>query len=172
LFLLAAFRFPKIPNYLVIALALLVMFRVATVEQMFLAQQGELKQLSSAFDSIPRNARVIQLARQEQGSVIMGRGDIHHLDYGVIQRGFLVPSLFHLEGVQPLRLADNLYCPNIFCYVWSATADTDWDKIAESYDYLWVAKGTAFTDLALRIGDPVFSNDAVTVYRIRRARTE
>jgi hypothetical protein len=166
---LAAFQFRKIPWYLVAGLALLVVCRVATVEQMFIGQQRELQQLSLSFAAIPRNARVMQLQHQDQHDVIMGRGDLHHLDYGVIQRGFLVPSLFHLPGVQPIRLVADVYCPNIFCYVWNPNDNTDWQKIANSYDYLWLVKNPALAPFASRIGDVVLSNDAVTVYRIRHS---
>lgn len=164
---LAAFQIRKIPWYLVAGLTLLVVFRVVIVEQMFLGQQHQLQQLSMSFEAIPRNARVMQLQHQDHHDVIMGRGDLHHLDYGVIQRGFLVPSLFHLPGVQPIRLVADVYCPNIFCYVWDPNADTDWEKIAKSYDYLWLVKNPALAPFASRIGDVVFSNDAVTVYQIR-----
>jgi hypothetical protein len=63
LFLLAVWRFQRVPRYLYFGLALLVLLRVATVEQMFNAHQPELKQLTASFDAIPRDARVLQIVR-------------------------------------------------------------------------------------------------------------
>jgi hypothetical protein len=165
IFLLAAFRFPRIPGYITVCLALLVLIRVAGVEKMFLTHQGELKQLALAFDSIPRDARVLTLQSVDRKSSLVGRAEPHHLDYGTMERGFLVPTLFHLQGVQPLRLTNDVYCPNVFCFV-TDPMDADWSKIAGSYDYLWVQNDPDAIPAASRIGHIVFSNDSVTVLEI------
>ena len=136
LFLLAVIRFDRVPRYLYIGLALLVLFRIATVEQMFISKQHELKQLTASFEAIPRNAKVLPLVRLPESGFV-GRGDIHHLEYGVIQRGFEDPELFHLQGVQPIRLVGTPYCPNVFCDVADAP-EVDWQQVTNSYDYLWV----------------------------------
>jgi hypothetical protein len=168
LFLLAVWRFQRVPRYLYFGLALLVLFRVATVEEMFIARQHELTQLTASFETIPRDARVLQILRIESEAPLIGRGDIHHLEYGVIQRGFLVPTLFHLPGVQPIRLTGSTYCPNVYCNVFHASA-IDWQQVANSYDYLWVHSYPEIIPSVSQIGDVVFSNDAVTVYRARHA---
>ena len=164
LFLLAAIRFNRVPRYLQIGLALLVLFRVATVEQMFISHQSELKQLTASFESIPRNAKVLPLIGSPENGFI-GRGDIHHLEYGVIQRGFLNPVLFHLPGAQPIRLVGSPYCRNVFCNV-AAAPEVDWQQVANSYDYLWVQSDPEITTFASRIGNAIFSNGPVTVYRV------
>jgi hypothetical protein len=168
LFLLAVWRFQRVPRYLYFGLALLVLLRVATVEQMFNAHQPELKQLTASFDAIPRDARVLQIVRVKD---LIGRGDIHHLDYGVIQRGFLVPTLFHLPGLQPIRLTDSTYCPNALCTVFPDSA-VDWQQVANSYDYLWVNSYAEISTSVSQIGDVVFSTDSVTVYRVRHPRLQ
>ena len=68
----------------------------------------------------------------------MDRGDIHYLEYGIIQRGFLDPMLFHIQGVQPVRLVGSPYCPNVFCDSVNGAPNVDWQQVANSYDYLWV----------------------------------
>jgi hypothetical protein len=166
LFLLAVIRFNRIPRYLYIGLALLVLFRVATVEQMFISQQPELKQLTASFEAIPRNAKVLPLTRMPDGGVI-GTAGLHHLEYGVIQRGFLDPQLFHLQGVQPIRLVGSPYCLNVFCDV-AGEPKIDWQQVADSYDYLWVYNDPEIMTFTSRIGDVIFSNDSVTVYRVRQ----
>lgn len=165
LFLLAAIRFDRVPRCVYAGLALLVLFRVATVEQLFISQQRELRQLTASFEVIPRNARVLPLVPLPNGTV-MGWGYVHHLEYGVIQRGFLDPVLFHLQGIQPIRLIGSLYCPNIYCDPANAS-EVDWEQIANSYDYLWVHSDPEIAAFTSRIGDAIFSSDAVTVYRIR-----
>ena len=60
-FALPVVRFPRIPRYLVVMLALLVAFRIATVEWLFITQQPKLQQLTAAFDTIPRDAKVLQI---------------------------------------------------------------------------------------------------------------
>jgi hypothetical protein len=167
LFLLAVIRFDQVPRYLYIGLALLVLFRIATVEQMFISKQHELKQLTASFEAIPRNAKVLPLVRLPESGFV-GRGDIHHLEYGVIQRGFEDPELFHLQGVQPIRLVGTPYCPNVFCDVADAP-EVDWRQVTKSYDYLWVVHSDpGITTFTSRIGDAIFSNDSVIVYRVRQ----
>ncbi len=166
LVLLAGIRLKQLPRSLIVGLALLVCFRVATVEQMFMAQQPELTQLTASFKAIPRNARVLPLVPLPRRG-LMGRGDTHHCEYGIIQRGFLDPVLFHLKEVQPIRLVGSPYCPNIYCDPANAT-EVDWRQVANSYDYLWVHGDSKAATIAPRLGDVIFSNGAVTVYRIRR----
>jgi len=166
LFLLAAIRFQRVPRYLYFGLALLVLFRVATVEQMFLSRQAELRHLTASFETIPRDARVLPVVRWPQDGLV-GAGEMHHMEYGVIRRGFLDPELFHLQGVQPIRLAGSPYCPNVFCDA-SRASQVDWQQVAGSYDYLWVAHSDPkIGPFASRIADAIFSNDAATVYRVR-----
>jgi hypothetical protein len=167
LFLLAVIRFDRVPRYLYIGLALLALFRVATVEQMFISHQHELNQLTASFEAIPRNAKVLPLVRWPENGLV-GAGDMHHVEYGVIQRGFLDPELFHLQGVQPIRLVGSPYCPNVFCDAAQDAPKVDWEQVANSYDYLWVLHSNPeITTFTCRIGDAIFSNDSVSVYRVR-----
>jgi hypothetical protein len=165
LFSLAVFRFDRVPRSVYVGLALLVLFRVATWEQLFISQQRELAQLSASFEAIPRNAKVLPLARLPESGVI-GTATIHHSAYGVIQRGFLDPMLFHHPGIQPIRLVGSLYCPNIRCDV-AGEPKVDWQQVANSYDYLWVNNDPDIKTFTSRIGDVIFSNDSVTVCRVR-----
>jgi len=151
-----------------IGLTLLVLFRVATWERLFLSQQHELAEMSASFQAIPRNARVLPLARLPNTGVI-GTATIHHSAYGVVERGFLDPMLFHHPGIQPLRLVGSLYCPNIRCDI-AGEPTADWQQVANSYDYLWVNNAPDMKPFASRIGDAVFSNDYVTVYRVRQGK--
>jgi hypothetical protein len=166
LFVLAAIRFNRVPRHLYIGLALLVLFRIVTVEQMFISHQRELKELTASFEAIPRNAKVLPLVRWPENGLV-GAGEMHHMEYGVIQRGFLDPELFHLEGVQPIHLVGSPYCPNVFCDP-AGAREVDWHQVANSYDYLWVVHSDPeITKFTSRIGDAIFSNNSVAVYRVR-----
>jgi hypothetical protein len=168
LFALAAIRFDRVPRYLPIGLALLVLFRVATWEQVFISQQRELAQLTEAFDAIPSGARVLPLTKGPNSGII-GTGGLHHLEYGVIQRGFLDPQLFHLQGVQPVRLVGSPYCVDVFCDV-AGAPHINWQQIVNSYDYLWVYNDPEVKSSASRIADEVLSNDFVAIYRVRHSQ--
>jgi len=170
LFALAVIRFDRVPRYLPIGLTLLVLFRIATWEQMFVSQQRELKQLTAAFDVIPRNSRILPLTRIPYPGVI-GTADLHHLEYGVIQRGFLDPQLFHLAGVQPISLVGLPYCVNPFCDV-AGAPQIDWRQVANSYDYLWVHNDPEMMSAVSGIADLIFADEFVSVYRVRRAQPE
>ena len=165
LFFLAVIRFNRVPRRLLVGLVLLVLFRVAAWEQLFISQQPELGQLTASFAAIPRNAKVLPLTRLRTSGVI-GMGGLHHLEYGVIQRGFLDPQLFHMPGVQPIRLVGSPYCINAYCDV-AGAPEIDWGQVVNSYDYLWVYNAPETKTFASRIGDVVFSNDYVTVYQVR-----
>jgi len=166
LFLLAAIRFKRVPRSLYFGLILLVLFRIATWEQLFISQQRELGQLTASFEAIPRNAKVLPLTHVPARGVI-GTAVTHHLMYGVIQRGFLDPQVFHHPGIQPIRLVGSLYCLNVRCDI-AGEPRVDWQQVANSYDYLWVYNAPETLPFASRIGDVVFSNDYVTVYRVRQ----
>jgi hypothetical protein len=158
-FVVPVFRFRRIPRYLLVMLASLVVFRVATVERLFIFQQPKLQQLTAAFDAIPRNAKVLQIGVADVGNgrLLEGRGSTYHLFYGVIGRGFLAPQLYHLPGVQPVRLTNDVYCPNVLCNV-ENPSDAEWRKIALSYDYLWVEEDWVVPRFPSSVADLVFSN--------------
>jgi len=167
-FALPVFRFPRIPRYTLVLLALLVVFRIATVERLFIVEQPKLQELTAAFAAIPQDAKVLQIgvANVDRG-LLEGRGPTYHLFYGVIRRGFLAPQLYHLPGVQPIRLSGDMYCPNVLCDV-ENPSDPEWRRIALSYDYLYVQKDWVVPPFPAWFADLVFSNEYVAVYRVKR----
>jgi hypothetical protein len=168
LFALASFRITRIPRSIVTILALLVLFRILTIEQMFFAKQSELRSLSAAFAAIPRDARVLPIVSLQQytNTTLVGHGDPHHWGYGVIQKGFLVPTIFHIPGVQPIQIPATAYCPNPLCN-FADPSDVNWQKISQNYDYIWLQKYPSLELSAANWGDPVFHNDVVTIFRVR-----
>ena len=168
LFALAIFQVTKIPRVAVAGLTLLVLFRIATVEHMFLVKQPELRSLSAAFEVIPRDARVLPIVSLQQyvKTTLVGQGGPHHWGYGVIQKGFLVPTIFHIPGVQPIRISATAYCPDTLCS-FSDPKDVNWQKISQNYDYIWLEKYPVLESAAANWGDPIFRNNVLTVFRVR-----
>jgi hypothetical protein len=167
LLVLAAPQIRNIPKPLILGLVLMAVLRIAVVEWIFLEHQRELTALSAAFEAIPRNAGVNPLVPLKPEGTLIGRGDVHFLAYGVIQRGFLVPTIAYLPGLQPLRVVGAGYCPNAFCEIVDPPA-TDWIKVAQNYDYLWVQNFPGAVPYVEKIGEPVFTNEFVTVYQTKK----
>ena len=166
---LATVRIKRISRTMVTIVILLVIFRVAVVESIFVPKQHELDELTAGFQAIPRGARVLPLFQRDSEKPFYVRAEVHHQAYGVIQKGFFVPNIAYLPDLQPLRVVGAKYCPNIFCEVTSPN-DTNWSEIAQHYDYLWVQDYQEVLPYVATIADRVFFNDFVTVYRVRRSR--
>jgi hypothetical protein len=148
-------------------MVLLAVVHVADVESIFISKQRELEGLTTAFQAIPRDARVLPLIRLKPGGTLISQGKLHHVAYGVIQQGYLVPTIAYLPGLQPLRVVGAGYCPNPFCEIVDPET-TDWNQVATHYDYLWVQHYAEALPYIARITEPVFSNEFVNVYRTRQ----
>jgi hypothetical protein len=170
-FLLAAFEWKPGRKVLLTCAVLLALFRIATVENLFVSKQKELKTMTEAFQSIPPGAAVMPVVQLNREGTLVGRADIHHCGYGVIEKGWGVPTLFHHPGVHPLQISSAFYCPNPHCTIRSAQA-TDWDQLAASYDYVWVNHYPDVDAALATRAALVYSNDWVHVYRIRKTRNE
>jgi hypothetical protein len=149
------------------AIVLLVLFRVATIDFLFASKQHGLEERTAGFQAIPFGARVFPLVQLGSEKTIVGKAEIHHVAYGVIQKGFLVPTICYLPGFQPLRTTGAGYCPNPFCEVVSLE-NTDWGQVAKYYDYLWVDAFPAAIPYAESIAERVPFNGTVAIYRVRQ----
>jgi hypothetical protein len=169
-FLLATFEWKSGRKVLLAFAVVMALFRIGTVETLFVSKQQELKTLSEPFASIPPRATVLPvvvLVKPAVGTNV-GRGEIWHWGYGVIEKGWRVPSLFHIPGAMPLKIASPLYCPTPLCVVRSAQ-ETDWDQVAALYDYVWVDRFPEVDAALATRAERVYSNELVHVYKIRRA---
>jgi hypothetical protein len=155
----------------IVAAAVFAVFGVVRIETLFLTKGRELANASGAFAVIPRNSRVLPVVRIRYEDNLVGMGEIHHLEYGVIEKGLLVPSVFHIPGIQPLRLVGAGYCPNDFCLVFQSPENIEWKKVAAHYDYIWVEHFPSAVPYVANIADRVFASEFVSVYRVRRLGT-
>ena len=169
---LALVRIRKMPRTLTALIVLTVLFRCGSIEMLFRSKQHSLEERTLAFQAIPSGARVLPVVDINPEGVpsLVGNGFIHHIAYGVIRRGFLIPTIHSVPGLQPLRVTGARYCPNspnASCEVVSPE-DTDWGQVAKYYDYLWVDTYPSSIPYVDSIADRVFSNGTVFVYRVRR----
>jgi hypothetical protein len=148
-------------------IALLFAVRMANVAQVFLAEQPKLASLAESFAVVPRGARVLPIVQRNRDRFI--RADyLHFWSYGVIQKGWLSPYLFHDIGVQPLRIQTQAYHP------FGLGGDIrrvrpDWKRVRENYDYVWAYNASFFSAQLAEIGELVFENGHLRVYRVKRA---
>jgi hypothetical protein len=80
----------------------LFLIRTGAVEQHFRSMQPHLAELAQSLQAIPRGARVLPLVDWAGGAPLPER---HFWAYGVIERGWLSPCLFHDPGVHPLAVS-------------------------------------------------------------------
>jgi hypothetical protein len=85
----------------------------------------------------------------------------------VIERGWLCPYLFHLPQVMPLQVRGDLKGPEGF---WDLAYDEepDWETVRENYDYVWAYNVARFSAGLESIGEPIYENGYLEIYRLRR----
>jgi hypothetical protein len=149
-----------------LAMIALVLFAVRAValEHHFLSVQPRLEQMARSFSVIPAGARVVPLVGWEENA--RASPERVFWAYGVIDRGWLAPALFHNPGVQPLQLNPAVYDP----YQPSAHAKPgvlDWGPVQREYDYVWAYEVPQSASPPAAVGSPVFQSDGLVVYRLR-----
>ena len=149
-----------------IVLACAVFFlHVAQAASHFRAEQPHLERLASDFQYIPRNALVLAYTSGGDNLLWEEQDDLHFWGYGVIDRGWITPSLFHQSGVQPLLLRvpmfadDDQYGDGLQQHRYTV------DGIERSYDYLWTTNTGYLMPYLAQMGAPVFSQGEVQIFK-------
>jgi hypothetical protein len=143
----------------------LFLLRTGYVGHEFLLEQSRLAGLAQSFDVVPANTRVLTMAENDpsEGPLLFSPG--HFWAYGVIRRGWLSPSLFTYPKVHPLRLRSNVYAPEGCCWLYHKAPD--WLHVQSSYDYIWAYNTGRFSSQFRRIGELVFTDAQLQVYRLQ-----
>lgn len=97
---LATVRFGRRVRLLGSVALVLFVLRTGDVERHFVSLQPHLAELSQSFSAIPYGARVLPLPEWAQGGP---RPERHFWAYGVIQRGWFSPCLFHDQACTRLE---------------------------------------------------------------------
>jgi len=157
-----AFRGPRtIP----VALAgIVIVAHIVGATRYFRAEQAHLAGLAQEFSLIPRNSMVLAYTAKSTGSW-EGRDDLHFWGYGVIERGWITPSVFHQKSVQPIELRVPMYSDNDQYGVKLLEGQYDPKQIAENYDYLWTSNTGYLDQILNQIGTPVATKGELKIYK-------
>jgi hypothetical protein len=166
---LAALKSVRHKRLLIVAAAVLVTARCADVAYHFVGAQPQFRTVEAAIAHIPDQSRVLPVEAAWDGNVSLFLRPIHVYAYGVIDRGWLVPSLFHRPGVQSIRLKQVAYCPNEFCGPLNAT-EPDWSQVQRDYDYVWLSSSIQYREHLDGAGQLIFSEGRLSIYRMNGAR--
>ena len=161
---LAAVRLgPRLKPLALVAL-LLFFIRATALEGYFLRFQPRLRALANVTRLIPSGARVLPLFGKD-----WPWSDGQMWAFGLIDRGFVSPCLFHDPGVQPLTTKlqiYNPYDPSGFCQ--NIKQQIDWSRVRQDYDYLWAYQSSEYEEQLRSIACVVDSSDGLVLYRVER----
>ncbi|MEJ2006949.1 MAG: hypothetical protein P8Z30_02150 [Acidobacteriota bacterium] len=166
---LAGAKLGRRGRYLVPVALLLFMIRTGNVEVNFRSMQPRFEKLSQSFSIVPANIRLFPLIQQTGGKEPWGG---MFWAYGVIQRGWFSPYLFHDKGVQPLRIRVRTYTPAYLYLSESAPGPPDWRKIQEDYDYIWAYGASGYSRQMASIGKLVLDSEGLRVYQLTNGQTK
>lgn len=163
---LAALRVaPRRGRALAVVAALLFVVRSAAMEVRSVREQKHLARLADSFEVIPEGVRVLPLVDWAGGGLLVER---HFWAYGVIERRWFSPVLFHDAGIQPFAVKAKLYNP--YGAAFAEVKAVDWDAVRRDYDYVWALRSPQFSAPLAAIGTRVFDTGDLEVFRVTRDR--
>jgi hypothetical protein len=167
LFALAIPSFNGPRNWLVAMASLIFLLHTAQVGQHFLSVQTRLAKIANTFQTIPDRSLVLAYTAKGDGAWVDST-DLHFWAYGVIDRGWISPSLFHQNGVQPLGLRVPMYADDDQYGDKLIDGKYNIQSIGKSYDYVW-ACNVPYMDAWLdEIAEPVMEQGTLEIYRSKR----
>jgi hypothetical protein len=161
---LAAVSLGRRLKMLAVVALLLFFIRATALEVYFRSLQPRLTAEVTAVLTIPSGSRVLPLVPSGRGVPLVDR---HLWAYGVIERGWFSPCLFHDPGVQPFVIKLPAYNP----YSPSSCGDLeqiDWTRVRRDYDYLWALKTPRYDRQAQGIASLVHAVEGLRIYRIEK----
>jgi hypothetical protein len=140
---------------------ILFLIRTAALERHFRSIQPHLTELSQSFSVIPEGTRVLPLVDWAEGSPLPER---HFWAYGVIERGWVSPCLFHDPGVHlfALRLQSHDPCGQAI----TPSSHLDWERVQTGFDYVWAYRVPQFSPALSSMGKVVFVDDDLKIFRM------
>lgn len=151
---------------------LVFLVRSLEVDRTFISRQHELEGWHRSFAAIPPYSRVFPMVPLDGGELFR-RADGHFWAYGVIERGWFLPNLFHSIGIHPLALyspADDIakltWLKDPYAKGREPQSEPDWPEIQRRFDYLWVFDLPRFSAPISNFGQLVYSEGPVRVFRV------
>ena len=162
---LAGARIGRRGAYLAPVALALFFVRTTNVEMNFISRQPHLENLARSFSVIPGNAQVLPFIHKPADG---GIPEDHFWAYGVIQKGWFSPYLFHDKGVQPLQIKLKTYTmPHYGAFV-TLDQPVKWSRISSDYDYIWAYGASDYSGQMETIGKLVFHSEGLEVFQITR----
>jgi hypothetical protein len=144
--------------------AMLFVVRSGALEIQSLRAQPHLANLAESFRAIPQGSRVLPLIDWADGGPLVER---HFWAYGVIDRGWFSPVLFHDPGIQPFAIKARFYNP--YGAAFAEVKSPDWNAVRQDYDYVWSFRLPQFSVTLSTIGTRAFASEDLEVFRLTRS---
>jgi hypothetical protein len=171
LFVLAVPRFSGARNWIVAVALALCLLRTADVTKHFVSQQKPLAEMANSFKYIPKQALVLAYGGTGGHSWIEDAG-LHFWAYGVIERGWISPSLFHQPGVQPLRLRLPMCAEDDLDGRELLTGKYMIECVRKTYPYVW-ANDIGYLDPLLElVARPMVHEGELEIYKRKDTRVD
>jgi hypothetical protein len=179
LFALAVASFGKRKQWVIGCAILVFLLRTAYLGFYFHVEQRKLEGLAAAFAAVPEHSVLSALSPPDihdthrlAGNRYVNRDDLHFWAYGIIDKGWVSPSLLHQKGVQPIIFRQAIYLADQAGGGYPFTAaPPDWQRLRQDYDAIW-ANNVPFLATGLTtIGSASYTAGNLVVYTIRKERT-
>jgi hypothetical protein len=143
---------------------LLCLIRTGGLEWHFVSLQPHLAKLSRSFPALPEGVRVLPLVDWSQGAPV---AEGHFWAYGVIERGWVSPCLFHDPGVHPLAIRLHTYDPCGLAF--TPTSRLDWGRVRSDFDYVWAYRVPQYSTSLSSVGTLALRDGDLEVFRMNTA---
>lgn len=164
---LAIPSFGKRKNIMIASALALFVLRTANISQHFLAEQKRLQAYAAGIAATPEHSVVLAFNPAEGGAWVK-RSELHFWAYGIIEKGWVSPTIFHQKGVQPIVLEKSIYLGENGEGGYDTSKALDWDRVHQDYDLIW-AYGVPELEPALSsISRIDYSAGKLDIYRIRK----
>jgi hypothetical protein len=138
----------------------------------FQSEQKKLQTLADGFSSVPEHSRVLACVKPPPPEDLwVKHGEYHFWAYGVVSRGWVTPSLFHQQGVQPLVLHKNVYLgddPDGSCAI---DQSWDWRRLRREYDYVWAYDIPNLAPGLDSVGSVAYTGEKLVIYKTSKSQT-
>ena len=140
---------------------------VDDVASYFVSEQPHLTRVANDLQYIPRNSVVLAYTALADNIPWEKQDDLHFFGYGVIDRGWITPSLFHQRGVQPLQLRFPMYADHDQYGEDLQQSKYSVDNLEETYDYLWTSNTSYLDPYLTKIGNPILDQGELQIFKAR-----
>lgn len=147
------------------------LFHSVDVDRTFISRQAKLERLHRSFDAIPPYSKAFPMVPMSYEPYECDY--LYFWAYGVIERGWFSPFLFHSLGIHTLVLksptsaiAKRMWPQMPIPDALPGVNEPDWPEIEARFDYLWVLDIPRFSEPISRFGQLVYSDGSVKVFRI------